>query len=118
MDIKEIEFLDTEKLKHAYDGSYYTLVGTGGPLETWVSGYEDLLEQAEIGTPTRWFQTNGGAVNAYASISLPQNRFPSDLTFLLFPLHDLVMGRLAMFKLQYEDRWFDDVIDNMRRRIV
>ena len=36
------------------------------------------------------------------------------LTFLLFPLTDLNTGKLAMFKMRMQDRWFDDIINNMR----
>jgi hypothetical protein len=42
--------------------------------------------------------------------------FASDLTFMFFPLDGLNVGKLAMFKMQMQARWFDDVIDNMRRR--
>lgn len=110
----EIEMLDS--LEDAYEGSYYCIAGAGGDLQEWVDGYEKLMEEAEIGKPVKWYRTNGAAVNAYASergmVAKP-NQFQSDLVILLFPLDDLAVGALAIFKLQMQDRWFDDVIDNM-----
>ena len=116
-----IRFADVADLKTAYENSYYFIAGTGGDLQEWISGYEDLMKEQEIGTPTQWFKTNGATVNGYAgqhygSLIVDNDQFPGDLTCLLFPLKDLPAGRLAMFKMQMEDRWFDDVIQNMRTR--
>ena len=114
-----IQFADVADLTKAYEGSYYFIAGTGGDIAEWISGYEGLLTEQEIGKPTRWLQTNGATVNGFASqkkglVIKDNDQFPGDLLCLLFPLDDLHGGRLAMFKLQMQDRWFDDVIDNMR----
>jgi len=111
----EIPFLDADALQQAYDGSWYTIIGAGGDLAEWVSGYEEWLAAEELGTPVQWYLTNGGAINAYARVSLASHQaFASDLTVLLFPLDGLAMDRLPLFKILHMDRWFDDVIDNMR----
>lgn len=107
-----MEFLDTDALRRADDGSWYTIIGAGGDLAEWTAGYEAWLAEQNIGKPVAWFTTNGGAVNAYAG--QPADPYPSDLTFLLFPLDGLDIGRLAMFKVARGDRWFDDVIANHR----
>ena len=117
----DIRFADVADLKAAYEGSYYFIAGTGGDLQEWVSGYEDLLTKESIGTPTLWLKTNGATVNGFASqhyggLIADNDQFPGDLACLLFPLDGLEVGRLAMFKLQMEDRWFDDVVQNMRTR--
>lgn len=116
----DIQFADVADLKAAYEGSYYFIAGTGDPLEEWVSGYEGLLKEQEIGTPTKWLKTNGATINTFADSGAhfiqPRDRFAGDLTCLLFPLDGLHGGRLAMFKIQMQDRWFDDVIQNMRMR--
>jgi hypothetical protein len=114
-----IRFADVADLKKAYEGSYYFIAGTGGDLAGWTSGYEELMGQQEIGKPTQWLQTNGATVNGFASqhhhgLITDRDQFPGDLSCLLFPLNELHVGRLAMFKLQMQDRWFDDVIQNMR----
>ena len=44
------------------------------------------------------------------------NAYPDDQHFLCFPLHGLDIPRLTVFKLIAEDRWFDDIVDNNRRR--
>ena len=114
----EIEVADLQK---ADAGSYYFIAGCGDPLEEWVDGYEERLEQRECGKPVKWYRTNGATVNSYAfqkkrTPFLHHNDlFADDLTCLLFPLDGLNIGRLAIFKVGMQDRWFDDVIMNMRR---
>jgi hypothetical protein len=116
-----VRFADVADLKKAYEGSYYFIAGAGGDIQEWVSGYEDLMKQQEIGTPTQWFSTNGATVNGFASqhhgsLIVDSDQFPGDLTCLLFPLSGLNSGKLPLFKVQMQDRWFDDVIQNMRTR--
>ena len=107
-------------LEPAYKGSWYCIAGAGGDLQEWVTGYEKLMAEAECGKPIAWYRTTGEVVNRYADGSLGlrlhyQHAFQQDLTFLLFPLEGLNGSRLPIFKIQMQDRWFDDVIDNMRR---
>ena len=114
--ISAVEKLDTDK---AYAGSYYTIIGAGGSLNEWVEGYTNLLKEHGIGTPKCFFVCEGADVNAFAEKKrggeiYPSDKFQDDLVFLLFPLKDLDVPVLAMFKLAHEDRWFDDIVDNMR----
>lgn len=113
----KVHSIQTQKqLETAYDNSYYFIAGCGDPLEEWVEGYEDLLAEHNIGKPVRWYQTTGAAVNRYAGdIPSPSDYFQEDVTCLLFPLNRLDTGKLAIFRIQMQDRWFDDVIQNMRR---
>lgn len=107
------------ELEAANAGSYYFIAGAGGDLEEWVTGMGDLMESEGIGRPERWLSTTGAAVNGYALQGghevAEDDLFPLDLPCLLFPLDGLNIGRLAMFKVRAQDRWFDDVIANMRR---
>jgi hypothetical protein len=108
--------IDQAGLAAADSGSYYFIAGTGNPLSDWVDGYHEAMTAHDVGTPTRWFYTTGKDINDYfASKDHGANRdpFPDDLTCLLFPLDGLDIGRLALFRLVMQDRWFDDVIDNM-----
>jgi hypothetical protein len=108
--------LYAKDLQRAYDGSFYTIAGAGGDLQEWIDGYTQALEAAGLPAPTEWFTTTGESVNAYAG-DIPdpaRDQFQPDLPFLLFPLDGMPGGQIAMFKLQCQDRWFDDVIDNMR----
>jgi len=106
--------METANLEAAFKGSYYTIVGTGGDLNDWVKGYNGLLEESGIGTPTAWFTTTGKAINEFAATKgTVSDPFQADLTALMFPLDGLNGGALAMFKLQNGDRWFDDIVGNM-----
>lgn len=112
--------LTAAELDQATDGSYYTIIGAAGPLDEWLTGYEGLLAAADIGKPQEWFMATGNEVNRYLRRKKggevrPHDEFKPDLTFLFFPLDGLHVGRLAMFKLQMEDRWFDDIVQNVRR---
>lgn len=104
----------TADLTAAYEASFYTICGAGGPLEDWVTGVSEELADAGVGTPAEWFQTTGHEVNEFASTrGTVTNPFKEDLTILMFPLTGLKGGKLAIFKLMAGDRWFDDIVDNM-----
>jgi hypothetical protein len=107
-------------LQAAYDGSYYFIAGAGGDLGEWVNGYNAMMREAGIGEPVQWYVTTGDKINDFAFptgwLSVWPECFQSDLRCLMFPLTDLHGGKLPLFKLQAQDRWFDDVIQNMRRR--
>lgn len=111
--------LTADELSQAREGSYYTIVGVGGPLSEWLEGYEGLMAAAGIGKPQEWFQTTGGDVNLFATRAKngpihPDDCFKNDLTILMFPLDGLDVGALAIFKMRMADRWFDDIVANMR----
>ena len=103
-------------LQEAYKGSYYTILGAGGDLQEWVAGYEEMLAENEIGKPTAWFYAKGAQVNKEFGLT-GREAFKDRLTILFFPLDDLDIGKLAIFKLRMGDRWFDDIIDNSLRRL-
>lgn len=102
-----------EVFKKAYEGSYYTIIGAGGDLQEWKDGYNELLEKEEIGhVDNNDFVTfSGKDMNDEYNLT-GDNRYPDDLTFLAFPLDNLNIGKLAIFKLKMRDRWFDDIVDN------
>jgi hypothetical protein len=106
-------------LDAAYRGSWYFIAGAGGDLQEWIDGYEGLLAEQGIEKPRQWFRTVGAEINRFAEhqkggLLAHRDAFQADLTCLLFPLDGLNMGRLPLFKIRMEDRWFDDVIQNMR----
>lgn len=100
-------------LEAAYKGSWYTISGCGGDLWEWVEMMNGLLKEAGIGTPVAWYQATGKQVNTFAGPN--GDPFPDDLPLLLFPLDGLDMSKLAVFRIVGEDRWFDDIVDIMRR---
>ena len=114
-----IQVATRDTLARASVGSWYTITGTGGDLNEWVKGYEKILDEREIGTPTEWWRASGAEVNMFAihtrwGETRESDLFQPDLTFLLFPLDGLAVGRLAILRIQMQDHWFDDIIANMR----
>jgi len=107
--------LEAEDLNRAEEGSFYTISGAGGDLNDWVEGIQGLLDEREIGTVREWATCFGGDVNRYAGET--KDPFPADLVVLMFSLDGLDIGKLAMLKLQLQDRWFDDIVQNMRRHV-
>lgn len=101
----------SDLLDKAYNGSYYTIIGAGGDLQEWKNGYQELLNKEGIGTIKEWITFTGADMNNKYQLK-GDNAYPNDLTFLAFPLDGLNIGKLAMFKLRMEDRWFDDIVDN------
>jgi hypothetical protein len=93
------------------NGSYYTIVGTGGDLDEWITGYNKLLAEEGIGKPSEWLTFKGEAINSRYNLQ-GDNAFKPDTTFLVFPLDGLDVGKLAMFKLRMNDKWFDDLVAN------
>lgn len=106
--------METANLKEAYEGSYYTILGTGGELSAWTDGIANLWGSNGIGAPKAFYQTTGQAINDFArtkgSVGDP---FPDDLTVIMVPLDGLHAGPLALFRLVAGDRWFDDIVNNM-----
>lgn len=104
-----------EKLNKAYEGSYYTITGAGGDIQQWKDGYQKLLDENGIGTIKKWINFTGKEMNETYNLT-GDNAYPSDLHFLAFPLDGLDVGKLSVIKLQMNDRWFDDIVDNNERR--
>lgn len=112
MTTRQIEKAD---LVDAQDGSWYFIAGCGGSLDEWIEGYEKALAEQEIGKPVAWYWTTGAEVNELKGMHYgDRDAFPADLTCLLFPLDGLSVGKLAMFRIAWQDRWFDDVLANMK----
>lgn len=114
------KYTSLDNIKNATENSFYTIAGCGGDINEWVNGYQKLLEEKGIGTPSEWVTFNGALVNQYASdngtYAIAENdKFDPALTFLAFPLDGLNAGKLAIFKIEMSDRWLDDIISNMRR---
>ena len=113
MSIKEIKL---NELRGLGDRDGLILQGCGGDLQEWVDGYEEMLAEKQIGKPKAWFTAKGAQVNKEFGLT-GNEAFKARLTILFFPLDDLDIGKLAIFKLKMGDRWFDDIIDNSLRRL-
>lgn len=103
-------------LQEAYEGSYFTLLATGGDPQEWVDGVETLLKQEGIDLPIEWFYTTGKDINAFAKELghvKAEDLFQNDLSALAFSYSYSTVGKLALFKINFGGRWFDDIVDNM-----
>lgn len=98
-------------LEEAYQGSWFTIEGAGGDLNEWVDGLTGMLKEKGIGVPKKWVTFTGAQVNDKWAFD---DRYPDDLTILCFPLDGLNVGKLAIFKIEFGARWFDDIVDNSR----
>lgn len=111
--------LTAADLHEAQAGSFYTIRGAGGPLGEFVAVVGGFMVREGVGKPQEWFTTQGHEVNEYARLTkrgeiFEKDKFPVDLTFLMFSLDGLDIGRLAIVRIQMGDTWFDDMIENMR----
>ena len=100
-----------EKLRRAFDGSYYTISGAGGDLNDWKEGYASIMRERGIGAISEWIAFTGKEMNEEFGLT-GTNAYPDNLHFLAFPLDGLNIGKLAIFKLSMGDRWFDDIVIN------
>lgn len=116
---KSFETVDEDEAEELfswmYKGSWYTITGTGGDPNEWVKGYNKMLSQNGIGVPRRWVFFHGSDMNRVFCLT-GSNRYPQGLGFLAFELAGLNIPKLAGFKMQMGDRWFDDIVDNNAAR--
>jgi hypothetical protein len=106
-----IETLTASGLKDLANTSAYTITGAGGNLTEWTEGYTKMLAEQGIGTPSKWFTFSGKDMNEAFELT-ESKRYKKSVTFLAFLLEGLDIGKLAMFKLRMNDRWFDDIVAN------
>ena len=103
--------LNNAELKALAATSAYTITGAGGDIQEWVNGYNKLLQEQNIGVPKKWMTFTGKQMNECFNL-VDTKRYENDVIFLAFPLDGLDVGKLAMFRLQMEDQWFDDIVAN------
>lgn len=108
---RKIKILKGNDFERYYNKSYYTIMGTGGDLDKWVAGYNEWLVESGCGTPVNWITFKGKDVNKW--YKLEGNAYPDDLVFLAFPLDNLNLERLAIFRIKHKDVWFNDMIDHV-----
>lgn len=110
-----MELIKQPSFEQLYNESAFTIEGCGGELKEWMEGINKLLAEKEIGQVETFYTFEGKDMNCYYELT-GSNRYPDDLTFLSFPLDNLDINKLAMFKMQFGARWFDDIVENNKRR--
>lgn len=107
-----VRIIRNPNLAELYRKDAYTILGTGGELQEWFDGYQELLDKQEIGEILEWYVFTGKDLNRF----IGTHEFKNDITILAFPIENLNIGKLSIFKLMMEDRWFCDVVDNAREK--
>jgi hypothetical protein len=105
---------DTFMFETAYFGSYYTIIGVND-YEDFKRGYTRELQDCGIGTPQKFIEFTGKEMNEHYHLT-GDNRYKDDLHFLAFSLDGLDVAKLSLFRLLWDDKWFDDMVDNNSRR--
>lgn len=108
-----VRIIRNPDLEQLYKNDAYTILGAGGELQEWFDGYQELLNEKEIGEILEWYVFTGKDLNRF----IGTHEFKNDITILAFPIENLNIGKLSIFKLMMEDRWFCDVVDNARANI-
>lgn len=111
----ELKEADETKLRELENASAFTIEGAGGDLNEWCAGLNEMLEQRGMGQVKEFYTFSGQLMNETYGLT-GSNRYSDDLTFLSFPLDNLDIGKLAMFKMKFGARWLDDIVDNNAAR--
>ena len=111
--IEQIHVFSAEDLKALYDDSALTM--TGLKLESikdfvgWVEGYTKLLRR-------RVYVVSGKVMNTYCG-NTGDNAYADDLNLVAIKLSDIAdYTKIVLPRFQVGGRWFDDIVDNNKRR--
>ena len=111
--IEQIHVFSAEDLKALYDDSALTM--TGLKLESikdfvgWVESYTKLLRR-------RVYIVSGKVMNTYCG-NTGDNAYADDLNLVAIKLSDIAdYSKIVLPRFQVGGRWFDDIVDNNKRR--
>lgn len=111
--IEQIHVFSAEDLKALYDDSALTM--TGLKVESipdfvgWVEGYTKLLRR-------RVYVVSGKVMNTYCG-NTGDNAYANDLNLVAIKLSDIAdYTKIVLPRFQVGGRWFDDIVDNNKRR--
>ena len=109
------EVTTKSELSNLKNGSAFTIEGAGGNLHEWCVGLNEILAKENIGQVKTFYTFTGKFMNETYNLT-GSNAYPDDFTFLCFTLDGLDVGKLAMFKMRFNARWLDDIVDNNNAR--
>lgn len=101
----------SELFEKATAGSYYTILGVSDETE-YKEGYQKMFDELGIGKIKEWYSFTGKDFNLYYQPK-GTTAFRPGLHCLCFPLEGLNVSKLALLRLQLEDKWFDDIVGNL-----
>lgn len=111
--IETIHIFSAEDLKELYDDSALTM--TGLKLDSipdfvaWVENYTKFLRK-------KVYIVSGKVMNTYCG-NTGDNAYADDLNLVAIKLSDIAdVDKIIMPRFQIGGRWFDDIVENNRRR--
>ena len=118
VDNKEFELIEAtdEDLNKLYDGSALTFEGLASDEDSLKAMIDFFKENTKITIPAKVYHLTGAKMNSMYGLT-GSNAYPDDLNIISLPLDNWKeMGNLPIIKLRIGARWFDDIVDNNRRR--
>lgn len=111
--IETIHIFSAEDLKALYDDSALTITGLKvdsiPDFVKWVESYTKLLRR-------RAYIVSGKVMNVYCGLT-GDNAYQDDLNLVAIKLSDIAdYSKIVLPRFQVGGRWFDDIVDNNKRR--
>ena len=111
--IETVHIFSAEDLKALYDDSALTITGlcvdSIPDFVGWVEGYTKLLRR-------RVYIVSGKVMNVYCDLT-GDNAYQDDLNLVAIKLSDIAdYSKIVLPRFQVGGRWFDDIVDNNKRR--
>ena len=108
--MKVIKLTNEKELDELYATSCFTWDGMSDTEEN-LAAIENAIRENGYKEEECVFYTYKGKLMNEAYELNGDNAYPDDLTFVSIPkFHN------PMFKIEYDARWFDDIVDNNRMR--
>lgn len=118
VDNKEFELIEAtdDDIIKLEDGSALTFEGLASDEDSLKAMIDFFKENTKITIPAKIYHLTGAKMNSMYGLT-GSNAYPDDLNIISLPLHNWKdIGNLPMIKLRIGARWFDDIVDNNRRR--
>lgn len=111
--IETIHIFSAEDLEMLYNDSAFTIEGLSldsiPDMVKWVEGYTKLKNK-------RVYVISGETMNTYCG-NTGNNAYPKELNIVAIKLSDMKNPmNITLPRFQVGGRWFDDVVENNRRR--
>lgn len=118
VDNKEFELIEAtdDDIIKLEDGSALTFEGLASDEDSLKAMIDFFKEKTKITIPAKIYHLTGAKMNSMYGLT-GSNAYPDDLNIISLPLDNWKdIGNLPMIKFKIGARWFDDIVDNNRRR--
>jgi hypothetical protein len=108
--MKVIKLTNKKELDNLYHTACFTWEGMSDHEENLTAIESAIRKSGYKGEECVFYTYKGKLMNESYELS-GDNAYPDDLTFVSIPnFYNLI------FKIEYDARWFDDIVDNNKRR--